>query len=535
MRFVKLRGAGRFALLSFGVFSSTLIADFGSGIGSSAIEVARSSSAEPAAPLRIHSDGAPAAPTRVASSSLLGLAEHSAEFPEKVVESRSAKGLLPTDNRSRPEADIWLGIVGKEAVIRMSPERDSEVLGMARMGMLLRRSAAPTGTSGCAGGWYAVAPRGHVCASGAATLDLEHPVLGLASLEADRSEPLPYRYGRSRTPAPAFYTRVPTPSEQRDTERDLGSHLPKNFGRLWGEGALGAAPGPLLDGQPVPGRPKDAIATGYARARSAFAFLDLFESEGRRFGLTTDFSVIPLDRLEPVRASEFRGVELTEQRGLPLAFVKNSSSWVYGRDEKTGALSIKRKAGYREAFHVEEERAVMNGLRFLRTKDGHYIRDSDDLVLIREPERLPKWAHGTNPWLSVSLLRQTLVAFRGDKAVYATLVSTGAGGIGDPLETNATVQGVFRIHTKHITKTMAGDEADDPFDLRDVPYVQYFHEGYALHAAFWHDAFGQPKSHGCINLSPKDARHLFHLTEPAVPSGWHSALSRHGTILWIHP
>jgi hypothetical protein len=69
-----------------------------------------------------------------------------------------------------------------------------------------------------------------------------------------------------------------------------------------------------------------------------------------------------------------------------------------------------------------------------------------------------------------------------------------------------------------------------------VPYVQYFSEGYALHAAYWHDSFGAPRSHGCINLSPSDARYLFHYSDPPVPRGFHGAFSlREGTLLEITP
>ena len=92
------------------------------------------------------------------------------------------------------------------------------------------------------------------------------------------------------------------------------------------------------------------------------------------------------------------------------------------------------------------------------------------------------------------------------------------------------------VHTKHLTASMSGDELGDEFDLRDVPYVQYFTEGYALHAAYWHDSFGRPRSHGCINLSPLDARWLFHWTDPPLPEGWHGAFSlREGTLIHIHP
>ena len=136
----------------------------------------------------------------------------------------------------------------------------------------------------------------------------------------------------------------------------------------------------------------------------------------------------------------------------------------------------------------------------------------------------------------MSILRQSLVAYEGTRPVFATLVSTGVDGLGDPEETHSTVRGAFVIHTKHVTATMDSDEEGDVFDLRDVPYVQYFHEGYALHGAYWHDSFGIPRSHGCINLSPPDASWLFAWTEPEVPNGWHARLQLHGgTLVYIHP
>jgi lipoprotein-anchoring transpeptidase ErfK/SrfK len=76
------------------------------------------------------------------------------------------------------------------------------------------------------------------------------------------------------------------------------------------------------------------------------------------------------------------------------------------------------------------------------------------------------------------------------------------------------------------------------FQLRDVPYIQYFESGYALHAAYWHDVFGTPRSHGCVNLSPVDAHRLFLWTDPPVPDGWHgvnvSEETGEGTTVIIH-
>jgi hypothetical protein len=74
--------------------------------------------------------------------------------------------------------------------------------------------------------------------------------------------------------------------------------------------------------------------------------------------------------------------------------------------------------------------------------------------------------------------------------------------------------------------------------LKDVPYIQYFAAGYALHAAYWHDVFGTRRSHGCVNLSPIDAHRVFNWTEPAVPEGWHAVNTGEemgeGTTVIVH-
>ncbi len=58
------------------------------------------------------------------------------------------------------------------------------------------------------------------------------------------------------------------------------------------------------------------------------------------------------------------------------------------------------------------------------------------------------------------------------------------------------------------------------FELRDVPWIQYFASGYALHGAYWHDSFGVPRSHGCVNMAAIDARLVFFWTSPPMPEGW---------------
>jgi lipoprotein-anchoring transpeptidase ErfK/SrfK len=197
--------------------------------------------------------------------------------------------------------------------------------------------------------------------------------------------------------------------------------------------------------------------------------------------------------------------------------------------------------------------------RYLETKDKTWVRDIDiDLAVMPTPP-WPAPAMRGEKWIDISIEQQTLVLFEGKTPVFATVVSTGQDGLGDPKTTKSTPLGKFRVNSKHITTTMDSDgrsaqsggaaptsgesaaasdddKPDAKFELRDVPYVQYFHDGYALHSAYWHDHFGTARSHGCVNLAPIDALRVFRFTEPAVPEGWHGTNvdPGKGTSIVIH-
>jgi lipoprotein-anchoring transpeptidase ErfK/SrfK len=47
------------------------------------------------------------------------------------------------------------------------------------------------------------------------------------------------------------------------------------------------------------------------------------------------------------------------------------------------------------------------------------------------------------------------------------------------------------------------------YDLPGVPWVMYFYSGYAIHGAYWHNNFGAPMSHGCVNMTPGEAQILY--------------------------
>ena len=102
--------------------------------------------------------------------------------------------------------------------------------------------------------------------------------------------------------------------------------------------------------------------------------------------------------------------------------------------------------------------------------------------------------------------------------MYATLISSGKESK-DKEKDHRTPLGEWRIREKHITTTMDGDgtaAGDLPYSIEDVPYVMYYHKSFALHGAFWHTNFGMQMSHGCVNLSPLDAKFLFYFVTPVI-------------------
>lgn len=462
-------------------------------------------------------------------------------WPEPSAAEVAGLEALREDGRLRrlPDPDRALAAVGHRTAVRAAPRHGASQLGYLRIGAIVPRSSEPVGFGGCEAGWYAIEPEGFVCVGANATLDLDHPLVTASRTRPDREAALPYRYGLARSPTPSFYVKIPTVEEQRAEERDRDRHLAATAPGEWGALPVGEVPALLRDGQRSPTvrrlhYPRSTVSLGSAHGKSGFALLEAFAAEGRTWALNAELEVMALDRLRPVEPSAFRGLILDDELTLPIAFVHSRHARAYTGAPGRGFVAG-RALAFREAVPLTGKEARAGGMRYLETRRGEWLLD-ERLIRVERFRHRPGWATPGRTWLDVSILAQSLVAYEGERPVYVTLVSTGADGLGDPEQTHATVRGQFLIHTKHVTITMAGDEVGDEFDLRDVPYVQYFTAGYALHAAYWHDGFGLPRSHGCINLSPLDAAWLFEWTDPPVPERWHGAMSlREGTLIHVRP
>ena len=121
-----------------------------------------------------------------------------------------------------------------------------------------------------------------------------------------------------------------------------------------------------------------------------------------------------------------------------------------------------------------------------------------------------------NKRVEVRLDDQLLLAYENGQIVFATSISTGGKRLSGKYTTPI---GDFITYHKRPTRHMAvGDIASNGFDLPGVPWVLYITEaGISFHGTYWHNDYGHPHSHGCINMTPQAAKWLFRWTRPTVP------------------
>jgi len=402
------------------------------------------------------------------------------------------------------------------------------------------RERARTVGPGCAA-WYRVEPTGYVCHGVDTTLDpSDAEYVALRDHAGRPDSPFPFEYGES-TGTPRYFSR-PSEAKQRELEWDLDAHRQKldilatslKSGKLDDADPLyreiDASPARV----PFPDLPplgplvrenRDRVARG-----STIAWSKAYDVAGRTWLYTSDHALVPKDRVKPYKKSEFKGVMLDREVSLPLAFFRAKDRPSYDRQGEgfvLGATTFARLTW----TALTGEKAKSGSKTYFETKQGPWLLDKD-VSIASQAKTIPflgdELDSGRRTWLDVSVLGGTLVAYEGERAVFATLIAPGRGGIPfpgrDPVSTASTPTGTFRVDGKFRWATMVSS-SDSSVVHSEVQYVQNFHGPHALHGAYWHDAWGELKSGGCVNLSPIDSKWLFEWTEPRLPADWHGIRS----------
>lgn len=470
-------------------------------------------------------------------------------------------------------------------------------IGYMRQGGLAAVVPEPHKTANCPEGWYELVAGGFVCGK-YATLDLTHPRIKTAPHAPFMDQGLPYQYASNIANGTPLYRTVPSkddrlkyePWYQKKTKPKIEEDNPYDptfvttdpspAGTYTASASdpMGLGVEDLDAGTPWylrdwdGGKPQvtldDLKGEGPIKRRMVKGFYvaldkDIEDEHKVKWWKTTGGDIAPYDRMYVAHPlTDFHGVWLNTdappsfpaavaQDGgvnppywvdkppthLPMAFVSwpRSKKYALSEDHKKATASTDTISRY-TPLQLTGTKETIGGVVYHEVEGGTWMRGSD--IIVMNPSPAPTDLAPNEKWIDVNLDNQSLVAFVGDKAVYATLVSTGRKDRQNKEKNHETPPGSFRIREKHIAATMDGDVASDgPYSIEDVPWIMYFNMSYALHGAFWHNSFGNTKSHGCVNLAPNDARALFSWTEPKLPDGWHGvwATDEHpGTRVIVH-
>ena len=320
-------------------------------------------------------------------------------------------------------------------------------------------------TGGCSGTWYRIGAGGFICSANGFDVVVREPE-GSPSLAPRVDLPLPFHYALVTDRSTFRWDRLPN---QRQLDR---------VGRGRRVGAAEKLDGDYFVALPVR---DDAHET--------------FDAPGGPYYRSVAGRYVPVEAVEFLPPSALRGSYDAGGLTLPMAFVIE--------ELRAGARVLQRY----ERFPVQEVNEDS-----VETRHGRLDRSALRIVKLTAP---PSEIEEGEKWIHVDLDEQVLVAYEGERPVFATLIASGKEGYDTPT-------GTFQIRHKYITTTMRGDDPNDGvYDVAEVPWTMYYDGSYALHGAYWHDTFGNVRSHGCTNIAPADARWLFGWTAPVIPEGWH--------------
>lgn len=363
-----------------------------------------------------------------------------------------------------PENGAW------DANVFARPVYTAPLVGNVARGarIRVRGELKPKDGAYCSTGiYYAIEPFGWLCSGDAKPTTLAATTESMAAPLPD--SPLPYRYAMIVVPEGEFlpmWGSIEQLWAYADPERQLGRG--------------------------------DSVALTQSGSTLEF--------EGEQYYLSVDGKVVPVKGTTILgNYSQWQGVTIPPGTHLPFAWVTPNKGPVYDAPKGKKIDELPR----RTRVDVFDDTDVAG---WVRIGEGRFMK-ADQLNEVRKLERpLETGKHWQ--WVDVDLGEQVVVAYKDTEPLYATLTSSGR-------PPNNTPKGNYPVWGKAAAITMKSQSYDDsPYYVNRVPWVLFFQAHNALHGAYWHDRFGAVKSHGCANLSPRDARVLFDWMEPKLPPGW---------------
>jgi hypothetical protein len=224
--------------------------------------------------------------------------------------------------------------------------------------------------------------------------------------------------------------------------------------------------------------------------------------------------------VQPVRFDLSPPLPLVPRDGV---YVELSAPYSDARAEPDPQADIVYRLYYGSTFQINSRVVANDGSVWYGINDENGVKMYGQAVHFRpitEAELVPLSPDVIDKSIVVRLKQQSLSAYEGQVEVFRTQISSGRTYFGEDGTTlgSLTPAGDHPLWSKRISRHMSGGTPENGYDLPGVPWVMYFAaNGAALHGTYWHNDFGTPKSSGCINLRPQDAKWLFRWTLPETP------------------
>jgi hypothetical protein len=381
--------------------------------------------------------------------------------------------------------------------VRLEPADDGKRIGTVAIDTRVGWTRTAAG-KGCDKPWIEILPRGWICSD--YVKPSAKPPYGQEVPQLDRGEIVPGTYGKVTGAGAVMY------ALEKPKKKSEKSKKPKGPVRSPAEVEDSTKPAHMVGTDPIVGslnvRQYEEVTV------DGKVYWKVAQKANEYVLASTVTKHVP---------SHFEGGRLGDDTGwaVPIAFVwpRGGMLAAYTTARSSGG-GVVRQLAARMLLPVVETADGKDGKPLAyRIGDAEWMSAAD--VRVFQPAPPPPTLAKGERWIDVDLDNQILVAFEDGVAVYATMITSG--GKDTPTET-----GVYRMWLKESEADMKGLNGEDPYSVATVPWTQFFspEKGLALHTAYWHDAFGHSRSHGCVNLAPRDARWLYFWSDPQVPPGW---------------